>query len=128
MPEIHHNSFAKIQINALPRDPATLAPAALDQAALDQAALDPAALAQLQSSIAAEGLRQPIEVWRLPPRRTASPTASYQVFFALPPTTTSPGTPEAWANISAFLRTPADNSTALAAMVSETKSTLPPPL
>ena len=38
----------------------------------DRTALDPAALATLQTSIATEGLRQPIEVWRLttprPPR------------------------------------------------------------
>ena len=56
----------------------TLPLSAIDASALprDRTALDPAALADLQSSIAASGLRMPVEVWQLStPRDNPDPDA-----------------------------------------------------
>ena len=96
--------------------------AAIDAHALprDRASLDPAALTELQNSIATEGLRQPIEVWRL---TTPRGPHQYGLISGLRRLTATrhlaalrPGTHQ---TIPAFLRTPADIPAALAAMISE---------
>jgi len=97
----------------------TLLPLAdIDAAALprDRAALDPEALALLQRSILAEGLRHPIEVFPLQgpiPYALISGLRRLTVFRALAPNLTR------FAQIPAFIRTPADIPAALAAMVTE---------
>ena len=80
----------------------------------DRTALDPAALATLQTSIATEGLRQPIEVWRL---TTPRPPHLYGLISGLRRLTAHRAL--ARQTIPAFLRTPADLPAAMAAMVSE---------
>ncbi len=105
MPEIHHIPLAQIQMDALPRDRSTLSPAALSE---------------LQSSIAAEGLRQPIEVWRLSTPTEAHTYGLISGFCRLTATQNlAKFRPEAYRTIPAFLRTPTDLPAALAAMVSE---------
>jgi ParB family chromosome partitioning protein len=100
-----HIPLAAIQMDALPRDRSTLAPNAL---------------AELQSSIAAEGLRQPIEVWRL-----STPSDGYDYglisgFCRLTATKNLAALrPGAYPTIPAFLRTPTDITAALSAMITE---------
>ena len=88
----------------------------------DRMTLDPAALAELQSSIASEGLRQPIEVWRL-----TTPTTEghlYGLISGLRRLTAHQNLARLRGNtdfttIPAFLRTPRDIPHALATMVAE---------
>jgi ParB family chromosome partitioning protein len=104
---IHHLPLTQIAPFALPRD---------------RAALDPQALAELQSSIATQGLRQPIEVWRL-----STPTEDghlYGLISGLRRFTAHENLARLRGNgdfttIQAFLRTPASVPEALAAMVTE---------
>ncbi len=103
---IHHIPLSQIAPFALPRDRLTL---------------DPAALSELQSSIATEGLRQPIEVWRL-----SQPTEDghlYGLISGLRRLTAHQNlsrlNPTRWPTIAAFLREPRDIPHALAAMVAE---------
>ncbi len=94
-----------IRADALPRDRTTL---------------DPAALAELQSSIATSGLRQPIEVWRL---STPQVPHEYGLISGLRRLTAHVNLnalrPTAYQTIPAFLRQPADIPAALAAMIAE---------
>ena len=106
MDPILHLPLTSILPDALPRDRSTL---------------DPAAMAELQSSIATEGLRQPIEVWRL-----STPTEDGQthgLISGLRRLTAHVNLnalrPTAHLTIAAFLRTPADIPAALAAMIAE---------
>lgn len=105
MTRILNIPLAQIMADALPRDRATL---------------NPAELAELQSSIATEGLRQPIEVWRL---TTPEAGCRYGLISGLRRLTATRNLaqlrPEAWTTIPAFLRVPKDFSAALAAMVAE---------
>ncbi len=80
----------------------------------DRTALDPDALAQLQHSIATEGLRSPIEVWRLSAPREGH---LYGLISGLRRLTAARaiGMP----TIPAFLRTPETLAQALTAMVTE---------
>ena len=110
MPEIHQIPLAQIQMNALPRDRATLSPTAL---------------AELQSSIALDGLRQPIEVWRLS-TPTEGPTGPhhYGLISGLRRMTAHQNLAALRGNgdfttIAAFLRTPNSLPDALMAMVTE---------
>ena len=103
---IHPIPLTQILPDALPRDRMTL---------------DPAALAELQSSIASGGLRQPIEVWRL-----STPTDDghlYGLISGLRRLTAHHNlarlNPKAWPTIPAFIRTPRDIPHALATMVAE---------
>jgi ParB family chromosome partitioning protein len=101
--------------------------AEIDAAALtrDRAALDDEALGELRLSIAANGLRLPIELWPLTqPRKSDSGEHRYglisglrrlRAFEALHALTGN----ERYAAIPAFLRAPADYTAALAAMVEE---------
>ena len=88
----------------------------------DRMTLDPAALAELQSSIASEGLRQPIEVWRL---TTPTPEGHlYGLISGLRRLTAHQNLARLRGNtdfttIPAFLRTPRDIPHALATMVAE---------
>ncbi|WP_264473682.1 ParB/RepB/Spo0J family partition protein [Rhodobacter sp. Har01] len=93
----------------------------IDPAALlrDRSTLDPDALAALQASIAAEGLRTPIEVWRLTIPR---PPFRYGLIAGLRRLTAFralAATNPAFATIPATLRTPATLAAAMAAMVTE---------
>lgn len=106
MTQIHHIPLSQIAPFALPRDRLTL---------------DPAALSELQSSIATEGLRQPIEVWRL-----SQPTEEghlYGLISGLRRLTAHQNlnrlNPTRWPTIAAFLREPRDIPHALAQMVAE---------
>ena len=105
MDPIHQIPIHTIAADALPRDRTTL---------------DPAALAELQSSIATTGLRQPIEVWRL---STPQGPHAYGLISGLRRLTAHVNLnalrPTAYQTIPAFLRTPADYPAALAAMVTE---------
>jgi len=98
---------AEIAADALPRDRATI---------------DPTALAELQSSIATTGLRQPIEVWRL---STPTPDGHlYGLISGLRRLTAHRNLAGLRGNgdfttIPVFLRTPASLPAALAAMVTE---------
>lgn len=100
-----HIPLTAIQMDALPRDRSTL---------------PPTALAELQSSVAAEGLRQPIEVWRL-----STPTDGHEYglisgFCRLTATKNlAQLRPGAYPTIPAFLRTPTDITAALSAMITE---------
>ncbi len=80
----------------------------------DRTALDPDALAQLQHSIATEGLRTPIEVWQL---STPREPHKYGLISGLRRLTAARaiGMP----TIPAFLRTPETLAQALTAMVTE---------
>ena len=108
--DIHHIPLAAILTDALPRDRATL---------------EPAALAELQSSIATDGLRQPIEVWRLstPAPNENGGVYEYGLISGLRRLTATQNLakyrPQAYPTIPAFLRTPKDIPAALAAMVAE---------
>jgi ParB family chromosome partitioning protein len=80
----------------------------------DRTALDPQALAQLQHSIATEGLRSPIEVWQL---STPKDGHTYGLISGLRRLTACAalGHP----TIAAFLRSPGSITQALASMVTE---------
>ena len=87
----------------------------------DRSTLDPAALAELQSSVATEGLRQPIEVWCL---STPTPEHQYGLISGLRRLAAHVNLAELRGNgdfttIAAFVRTPVDFPAALAAMVTE---------
>lgn len=88
----------------------------------DRTALEPQALAQLQRSIAAEGLRLPIEVWRLATPRITENGAphTYGLISGLRRLTACTGLGHT--TIPAILRTPASLPDALAAMVSENEN------
>lgn len=100
-----HIPLAQIDMHALPRDRSTL---------------PPAALAELQNSIATEGLRQPIEVWRL---STPSGPHEYGLISGFCRLTATKALaalrPNAYQTIPAFLRTPTDITAALSAMITE---------
>jgi ParB family chromosome partitioning protein len=83
----------------------------------DRTALEPQALAQLQRSIAAEGLRLPIEVWRLATPRSGH---HYGLISGLRRLTACAGLGHT--TIPAILRSPASLPDALAAMVSENEN------
>jgi ParB family chromosome partitioning protein len=98
----------------------------IDPAALlrDRTALEPEALHQLQHSIATEGLRMPIEVWRLSaPRPSDTGEYRYGLISGLRRLTAARalGMP----TIPAFLRTPQSLAQALAAMVTENEQREP---
>jgi ParB family chromosome partitioning protein len=80
----------------------------------DRTALDPAALAQLQHSIATEGLRSPIEVWHL---STPTDQHKYGLISGLRRLTACAALGHA--TIPAFLRSPQSVTQALAQMVTE---------
>ena len=105
MTEIHHIPLGLIAMNALPRDRSTL---------------NPAALAELQNSIATDGLRQPIEVWRL---TTPQNGHEYGLISGLRRLTATQNLaayrPHAYPTIAAFLRTPKSLPGALVSMVAE---------
>jgi len=107
MDPIHLIPTAEIAADALPRDRATL---------------DAEALAELQSSIATHGLRQPIEVWRL---STPSEDGHLYGLISGLRRLTAHRTLAAlrgngdFTTIPAFLRTPATLPEAMAAMVEE---------
>ena len=88
----------------------------IDPAALlrDRTALDPTALKTLQTSIETEGLRLPVEVWKL---TTPRPPYRYGLISGLRRLTAC--TALGHTKIPAFLRTPTDLPAAMAAMVSE---------
>jgi ParB family chromosome partitioning protein len=96
--------------------------AAIDATALlrDRSHLDPAALDDLMNSIAAEGLRQPVEVWEL---ANPSPPLRYGLISGLRRLTATRhlATLRRTENptIAAFLRSPASLPAAMAAMVTE---------
>lgn len=91
----------------------------------DRTTLDPAAQAALETSIAAEGLRTPIEVWRL---TTPRPPFRYGLIAGLRRLTAFRAlarTDPAFATIPATLRTPASIPAAMAAMVTENEIRAP---
>jgi ParB family transcriptional regulator, chromosome partitioning protein len=90
---------------------AAIAPHALLR---DRTALDPAALATLQASIALDGVRMPIEVWRL---STPRDPHHYGLISGLRRLTAAGHA--GLTTIPAFIRTPADVPAAMAAMVTE---------
>ena len=110
MTDVHPIPLSLINPDALPRDRMTL---------------EPAALAELQNSIATDGLRQPIEVWRLttPHLTESGETHEYGLISGLRRLTATQNLakyrPEAYPTIDAFLRTPKSLPDALAAMVAE---------
>ncbi len=107
MDPLHHLPIAQIDPAALLRDRTTLAPDAL---------------ADLQRSIAAEGLRLPIEVWRLSqprPAETGIPHL-YGLISGLRRLTACAALGHT--TIPAFLRSPGSVALALAAMVSENEN------
>lgn len=114
MDPILHIPLAAIAMDALPRDRSTL---------------DEAALAELQASVSATGLRQPIEVWRL---STPSDGHEFGLISGLRRLTVHQNLdrlrPGAFATIAAFLRSPASVPDAMAAMVAENeiRADLPP--
>jgi ParB family chromosome partitioning protein len=85
----------------------------------DRSDLDPAALAALTTSIAAEGLRMPIEVWSLSTHRIQpdGPPHRYGLISGLRRLTACRSLGHS--TIPAFLRTPDTIATAMAAMISE---------
>ena len=107
MTQIHQIPLAAIDADALPRDRTTL---------------EPAAMAELQTSIATEGLRQPIEVWRL-----STPTPEGHLYGLISGlrrltamrTLASLRRDGSITTIDAFLRTPKDIPAALTAMIAE---------
>ncbi|MEX3017138.1 ParB/RepB/Spo0J family partition protein [Gymnodinialimonas hymeniacidonis] len=96
--DIHHIPLDQIDANALPRD---------------RTALDPTALADLELSIAAHGLRMPVEVCRA--RDNVGPPYALISGFRRLTAHRNLGLTE----ISAFLRTPADATAAMASMIEE---------
>ena len=93
----------------------------MDALPRDRSALDPDALDELQTSIATEGQRQPIEVWKL-----GSPTAAgqeYGLISGLRRLTAHHNLhrlrPSAFGTIHAIVRQPASVAAAMAAMVAE---------
>ncbi len=85
----------------------------------DRTALDATALADLAASIVRDGLRQPVEVWRL---ADPTPHHRYGLIAGLRRLTAHQHlarTNPAFATIAAFLRTPADIPDAMAAMIAE---------
>lgn len=94
----------------------------IDPAALlrDRTALDPDALAQLQHSIATEGLRTPIEVWQLSTPRDGH---TYGLISGLRRLTAARAL--GMQTIPAFLRTPETLAQALTAMVTENEVRTP---
>lgn len=101
----------------------TLPTAEIHEAALlrDRSHLDPAALEDLAASIAADGLRQPIEVWAL---NQPSETQRYGLISGLRRLTAmrllaSRRGGGAFTTIPAFLCTPADVPAAMAQMIAE---------
>lgn len=106
MDPLHHLALTAIDPHALLRD---------------RTALDPDALAQLQRSIADEGLRTPVEVWRLStPRAHENGTHTYGLISGLRRLTACAALGHE--TIPAFLRSPATLASALAAMVSENEN------
>ena len=110
-PQINHIPLTAIKTDALPRDRSTL-----NQNALDE----------LQASIATDGLRQPIEVWRLsnPQSDETGRTCDYGLISGLRRLTAHVNLADLRRNgdyttIAAFIRTPVDYPAALAAMVTE---------
>jgi ParB family chromosome partitioning protein len=99
MDPLHHLPLAEIAPHALLRD---------------RTALDPDALAQLQHSIAAEGLRTPIEVWQL---STPKDGHRYGLISGLRRLTAARAL--GFQTIPAFLRSPQSIAQALAQMVTE---------
>ena len=96
---LHTLPIAQIDATALPRD---------------RTGLDPAALAELQASIATNGLRQPIEVFQ-----TATGYALISGLRRLTAVTTLAQLRGTQPEIAAFIRTPATLADALVAMVEE---------
>lgn len=93
----------------------------MDALPRDRSALDPDALDELQSSIATEGQRQPIEVWKL---GTPGPQGQeYGLISGLRRLTAHQNLnrlrPAAFGTIHAILRQPASIAAAMAAMVAE---------
>ncbi len=86
----------------------------------DRTALDPDALHQLQHSIATQGLRSPIEVWRLSSPRNGH---TYGLISGLRRLTAARAL--GLLTIPAFLRTPETLAQALAAMVTENEVRTP---
>ncbi|WP_128514706.1 ParB/RepB/Spo0J family partition protein [Tabrizicola thermarum] len=105
MDPLHHLPLAEIDPSALLRDRTTL---------------DPDALAQLQHSIATEGLRTPIEVWRL---STPREPFRYGLISGLRRLTAARALGHE--TIPAFLRSPQSLAQALTAMVSENEIRAP---
>lgn len=105
MDPILHIPLTAIAMDALPRD----------RSALDETALD-----ELQASIARDGLRQPIEVWKL---STPQDGRDYGLISGLRRLTVHLALnrlrPTAFTTIPAFLRQPASVADAMAAMVAE---------
>ena len=105
MDPILHIPLAAIAMDALPRDRSTLGETALDE---------------LQASVAATGLRQPIEVWQL---STPQGEHLYGLISGLRRLTVHHNLhrlrPTAFATIPAFLRSPDSIADAMAAMVAE---------
>ncbi len=110
MTEITTLPLTAIDANALPRDRTTL---------------DPAALEELHASIARDGLRQPIEVWRLStPDIGPDGPITHGLISGLRRLTAmrelaALRRDNSLTTIEAFIRTPADYTEALAAMVAE---------
>ena len=106
---IHHLPLATIAALALPRD---------------RSHLDPQALAELQTSIATTGLRQPIEVWRL---STPDGAHLYGLISGLRRLTAHQNLHALRQNgdfstIPAFIRTPASLPDAIAMMIEENEA------
>jgi ParB family chromosome partitioning protein len=105
MDPLHHLPLTEIDPHALLRDRTTL---------------DPAALQQLQHSIATEGLRSPIEVWRLSTPRDGH---IYGLISGLRRLTAARALGHQ--TIPAFLRSPQSLAQALTAMVTENEVRAP---
>jgi ParB family chromosome partitioning protein len=104
MDPLHHLPIAEIDAEALIRD---------------RSALDPQALAQLQHSIAMEGLRAPIEVWRLSTPRPDPATGPFRYGLISGLRRLTAARALGMPKIPAFLRTPQTIAQALTAMVTE---------
>ncbi len=108
-PTVHPIPLAAIAVDALPRDRTQIAPEAL---------------AELQSSIATSGLRQPIEVWRL---STPDGPHEYGLISGLRRLTAHMRLASLRGNgdfttIPAFIRQPATITQALALMIEENEA------
>ncbi len=105
----------------------TLPLAAIDPAALlrDRLSLEPEALAQLQHSIATEGLRTPVEVWQLSTPRPDPATGPYRYGLISGLRRLTACAALGHQTIPAFLRTPQSLAQALAAMVTENEVRAP---
>ncbi len=99
-PQIHHIDLTNIDAAALPRDRLTL---------------DDTALHDLTLSIAAHGLRQPVELFAFDPPPDTGPRYGLISGFRRLTATRTLG----HANIPAFLRTPSDGAEAMASMIEE---------